>query len=277
MWSVNMLKKINQILIILSSIIFLVQCNFSIDPAPKIIPEVEELPAITINWSNQQSIVCFGTSLTYGYLPESIGPIWPGGPGTNYFIADSGNIFNDSFLFFNQADSAYPHCLDNDLKIKVYNKGVVGARLQNALEMVADSVLNMNPALVILEYSANDFLRSYDVNETEAKMSTLIDTILTSNSEIILLSFVDEHTLDSPPEDHPMLDHLELARDYLDMLTRLSNKYNLLLIKDCFLNIFGIDTLMSDDLHPNNEGYKKMAENIITALHKTFEQNNMYK
>ncbi len=273
----NILEKfITKILLIFIVFLILVQCKNSTESSPTEFPTVKELPAININWNGEQSIVCFGTSLTYGYVGESIGPIWTG-PISRPRIINRFVWFDENSLLFNQADSAYPRCLDEKLKLKVYNSGKIGATLDNALNMVTDSVLNKNPALVLLEYSANDFLRENDVNETDIKMRTLIDTIKNANIEIILISFVDEYTLNNPPIDHPLTDRLESARAYLNMLMGLSDDYNLLLIKDCFLNIFGNDALMSDDLHPNNEGYMKMSENIITALHETFDQNDMYK
>lgn len=235
---------------------------------------VDVLPAIDVPWDSTQSIVCFGTSLTYGFEWDRLEPdTFFDKPGA----LDSLRNRQASFFFYHQADSAYPFCLDKRLKIKVYNQGHPGALVSEALEIVVDSVLSQKPALVLLEFSANDFLQGRDAETTEQQMSALTDTILTFGSKVILLSFVDEETLDYPPRNQPLLDDLDLARDYFNMLQRLARQYNLLLLKDCFYGIFGVEELMSDDIHPNYAGYKIMAQNILQALYDTFLKNYMLK
>ena len=159
----------------------------------------------------------------------------------------------------------------------MHNQGHPGATVVKAISILSDSVLTKNPALVLLEFSANDFLRENDLINVEDGMHSLIDSILDFGSQVILLSFVDKETLNNPPKEHVLYEKIELARDYFGMLERLSEEYNLLLVKDCFLGIFGIEDFMSDSVHPNNEGYIKMENNIYTSLYKTFEFNNMLK
>lgn len=226
---------------------------------------IEELPAITVEWDETQSIVCFGTSLTFGL--ESV--------GESVYVPTT--MMKGLFFNYQQADSSYPFLLNNRLKIKVHNQGHPGATVGKAISILSDSVLTKNPALVLLEFSANDFLRENDLVNVEDGMHSLIDSILDFGSQVILLSFVDKETLNNPPKEHVLYEKIELARDYFGMLERLSEEYNLLLVKDCFLGIFGIDDFMSDSVHPNNEGYIKMENNIYTSLYKTFEFNNMLK
>ncbi|MBN2424773.1 MAG: hypothetical protein JXR46_06230 [Calditrichaceae bacterium] len=263
----------SKIYVISISFLLFISCKFVSDPL-QTEPELKELPSISVDWDSTHSIVCFGTSLTYGLIWEGLDPVYL--QKTNYYSLIKNNDLNSSF-FYTRADSAYPKCLDNRLKIKVYNQGYPGATVNSAISYLADSVLTKNPSLVLLEFSANDFLRKRDVSTTREEMIELIDSISNFGSKIVLISFVDEYTINHPPKDHLLYDQRELAKEYYLMLKDIANEYNLLFINDCFLGIFGHTDLMCDDIHPNNEGYIKMAENIYKSLYKTFKINNMLK
>jgi lysophospholipase L1-like esterase len=259
--------------ILVSLLIF--ACDNISDPHE--ILSVERLPVIDISWDSTNSIVCFGTSLTYGFVWENIFyvPTYSEISSPNH--TDDPILIGSEALFYSQADSAYPHCLDRRLKLKVHNQGYVGATVDRALALVQDSVLSYNPALVLLEFSANDFLRDNDVVDVKNKMTTLIDTIQEYGSEVVLISFVDEYTLNNPPKNHVLYEKLNLAHDYYTMLHDLSTQYDILFINDCFNEIFGNTEYMCDDIHPNDLGYAKMANNISEALYNTFIHNKMYK
>ncbi len=145
------------------------------------------------------------------------------------------------------------------------------------MNVLEDSIFALKPALVLLEFSANEFLMGKDTSEVREKMETLIESILVYGSRIVLISFVDEKTIHNPPRNHPLLDKKDLALQYLTMLKNLSYKYSLLLIKDCFNGIFYNKEFMSDDIHPNNDGYARMAENISEAMYYTLKKNDMLR
>lgn len=255
----------------LIALVPILSCHKSTEPI--YIPTVKKLPAIDVPWDSLNSIVCFGTSLTYGL-------IWDndivGFPKSN--ISDQMRLIRDkNSLFYHQADSAYPYCLGNKLRIKVHNRGQVGATTERALQIVHDSVLSANPALVLLEFSANDFLRELDVNETRERMDSLITILKTFGSQVVLTSFVDEFTISDPPKDHHLYEKRNLAMAYFQMLQELATAHQILFIKDCFLGIFGNESYMQDGIHPNEIGYKRMAENVTFALENTLIKNNLFK
>jgi acyl-CoA thioesterase-1 len=258
--------------IFISLLIF--SCERSFEPVE--IMKVERLHAIHIDWDNSNSVVCFGTSLTYGFIWNDQEPDWEKEiliPHTLHNIL----LNKKNFDFYSQADSAYPHCLNKKLKLRVYNQGHVGITAEQALYIVQDSVLSLNPALILLEIGANDFLRDKNVLEVKAQIDSIINIIRIFGSKLVLVSFVDQYTVEHPPLDHPLYDIKDLAKIYFQMLSDLSKTNNILLIKDCFLGIFGNKNYMSDDVHPNEPGYIKMAENITESLINTFKSNCMLK
>jgi len=261
--NMNMIIKIIKILFCLSLII-LISCG---NPTEFESPRVERLPAIEINRNSNSSLVCFGTSLTYGYIAPSQ-PIWT-------FTYPQPVLDKPVLVPLDKSDG-YPGYLGKRLKIAVYNKGFIGARIDYALSVVADSVLSLKPALVLLEFPANDFLQNRSVEETEPKLRSLIMILLEAGSSVVLISFVDQYALNHPPQDHPLVNQIELAKSYFNMLAGLAAEFNILFVKDCFTGIFGDEEYMSDSIHPNEAGYRKMADNILTALDNTFKFNHMY-
>ncbi len=230
------------------------------------------LPAIDVPWTADQPIVCFGTSLTYGYIgweepigrPLSVKPEIPEYPSETPDVRDVDTI-------------SYPYHLGLKLRIPVRNAGIVGATTQNALNVVGDSVFAKHPALVLLEFGANDFLRLQPVSEAESRLRRLVDTLLLSGTKVVLVSFMNEEMMTSLPADHYMAPLRPIAEAYLAMLRRVAADRGLLFVEWAMKGIYWNESLLSDAVHPNGVGYRIMAENIYASLAATFERNGMKK
>ncbi len=222
------------------------------------------LPALTIQWNEQNSIVCFGTSLTYGYgagEKQRDEPVWTGGhPDTN-----------------NTGDSSYPRFLQERLKIKVYNKGFVGARTNYALSILTDSVISKKPALILLEFGANDFLWNIPSRTTDSLLNLLVARIKQTGTQIVMLSFIHPDMVQYRHTGNWSSEDSALALEYSSMINQVAVRNSVLLVDFPLKGVFGNVLLMSDALHPNGEGYKTMATNVYSALIRTFEQNGMVK
>ncbi len=116
--------------ILLFSLLF-TSCESSTEPEK---PN-PSLPEISVDWNSSNTIVCFGTSITKGEA---------------------------------QSTMSYPALLDDDLVIDVVNSGIWGSTAEKGIEWFDNLVLSKNPALVILEFGANEFLQEIDVNVAEA-------------------------------------------------------------------------------------------------------------
>jgi len=225
------------------------------------------LPTFTIEWNEQNTLVCFGTSLTYGFgagekrLTGGIG--WVGGGGGS----------NNSYT----GDSSYPRFLQEKLKIKVLNKGYVGARTSYALSILNDSVLSQKPALILLEFGANDFLWNTPAHVTDSLLSVLITQIQQRGIKVVLLNFVHRDMLQYVNSGGWTAQDSLLALDYISMLTSVAQRFSLPNIEYPLQGVFGHPTMMSDELHPNGIGYKRMEENIYVALSLAFQKNGMVK
>jgi lysophospholipase L1-like esterase len=172
---------------------------------------------------------------------------------------------------------AYPALLDSTLKIRVHNQGQVGATTQRAMDIVADSVFSRNPALVLLEFGANDFLQHVRDSLVEQRLGRLIDTLQWFGSKVIFISFLNPEMIASLPSDHFLASRKQEASVFLEMLRRVATNHAILFVEYAMRGIYWNTNMMSDELHPNQAGYRRMQENISRALVNTFQQNGMLK
>lgn len=257
------------LVVLLVGVLLFNSCEYSTAPTED---------GLSIPWSNQQTLVCFGTSLTAGY----IGRGWITPPFTGIIDASwqKRKIFErPTALEQTSTDSiSYPALLGKVLRIKVLNEGIIGATCERALTVVDDSVFKKNPALVLLEFGANDFLQGIDSKSTEQGLTKLIDTLHSFGSKVVLISFLYPEMINSVAPSHPFYSRKDSARVYLDMLSRVGYSRADLFLEYAMQGIYWNSELMSSDgLHPNRAGYRLMEANIEAALSATFRKNNMYK
>ena len=268
----NYRQFLKKLLFCLLLLLPLVSCEKSTGPVTSE-PEVPVLPPLLLNWTAQQSIVCFGTSITAGYI----------GSGSIFRPTPAGTMLVDTLLLskqgqagrFDWPDYAYPAELGKTLKINVFNQGYIGATTQEALTLVSDSVLTKSPVLVLLEFGANDLLQGVDVHVTEQRLDSLVDIIQTGGTAVVLISFLYPEMIDGIPSDHPLASEKALGWSYLEMLRRVASAKSIQMVEYALVGIYWNEDMMSDLIHPNEQGYKRMQENISRALSRTFEENDM--
>lgn len=258
----------------------LISCKDSTGPQTTT-DEIQPLPALTIPWTPDSSVVCFGTSLTYGYHGFILNPIRhpsiAGSIGEKHLPAYIEEYQEKLSLLSTDVDSSYPKFLANRLKIKVYNEGYVGAKISRALELVDDSVLSKKPALVLLEFGANDFIQGISVDSAETQLNRLAGKLRSHGCTVVLVSFFNPDMINRVAPDYPLLSQKDLALAYYAMFQRVAQKVSLEMIDYPLKGIFGNTGLMSDSFHPNGQGYKKMEDNISRALMNTLSRNGMLR
>lgn len=288
-----MKKSILTVCIII--LLILLSCRHTTAPAQFIAP-YPPLPAMTIPWTGENSIVCFGTSLTYGYGAGDKNPFCktsnPEAKRNSYIHFSTQQILQLTFLHEQRmatlyknvggcssctGDSSYPRFLQDALKIKVYNQGYTAARINTALDVLQDSVLSKKPVMVLLEFGSNEFLQNVDPHVADSLLGTVIQQILASGPKVVLLSFVNPDMANFMGGGYWTTQDSIEAVAYYTMLTGLAARYSLPFIDYPMKGVFGHPDLMSDKLHPNGMGYKKMAGNIFFALIDTFDKNGMLK
>ncbi len=242
-------------LVVIVVMFVLVTCEKDEDEYPN------SLPAISIDWNSENSIVCLGTSITYGKR-------------ISFFEDD----IDEGSRSGSDIDSTYPGLLGRELDLPVHNSGIPGARADHMITGLDTLLLNKNPALVLLETGANEFLRRDSVDVARTSIDSLINIIMANNIKIVLLSFTHPDMVNNTPEDHWLYSRSDLALEYFEMLQGVAERFELPIIDYIYEGVWGDDKKMrSDGIHPNNKGNAGVKENIFEAMYNTFDFNGMLK
>ncbi len=140
-------------------------------------------------------------------------------------------------------------------RYRVENLGESGNTSQDGLARLP-LVLAEKPAIVVLEFGANDGLRGQPVAITESNLAKMIEQLQSAHVLVVLAGI----TL--PPNYGP-----EYIRRFDAIYSRLAAKYKLKLIPFLLAGVAGNPKLMQrDGLHPTAEGAQIVASTVRKAL-----------
>ena len=141
--------------------------------------------------------------------------------------------------------------LSKDLRIPIINLGVSGDTTQSALVRLGQ-ISKYKPKVVIVLLGGNDFLQKAPEEQIFKNLDQIVVAIHRTGA-VILLVGVEGHILTSG--------HEKLFRE-------LAERRGTAYVPDILDDIFGQDDFMSDNLHPNDRGYRIMADRIKPVLEK---------
>jgi len=192
---------------------------------------------MVVGCSNSKDIilVCLGDSLTSGY------------GATTPFIDDE--------------SKSYPSYLQKKANISIINAGVSGSTTSHSLARIDSNFLSECPDMIIILLGANDFFGNISVSTTQSNLQNIINKFDNGNRKIYLAKFYTDEiaTAMSIPSNTVI--------QYNNMFTALASSSNeITLIEDIWTGVWGIH--MSDNIHPNANGYEIMADNIYKVIKK---------
>jgi acyl-CoA thioesterase-1 len=137
-------------------------------------------------------------------------------------------------------------------RYRVVNLGVSGDTTTNGVERLS-SVLALHPAIVILEFGANDGLRGQPVPSSKQNLSRIIEALQKEKAQIVLAGM----TL--PRNYGPDYIH-QFEQMYVD----LASQYKLVRIPFFLEGVGGVPRLTQPDgLHPTAEGAEITAYTVM--------------
>jgi len=179
-------------------------------------------------------MVAFGDSLTYG---------WMVGKGyLDYFKEKIGEKYPDS-------------------EVSLINRGIPGDTAQGGSHRVEVDVIRRKPDCTLVQYALNDAFVGYSQEQFKANIEVIVTSIREQcASEIVLISSV---CLGSEKENafiERFYDQLDaLAHDYQLPFARVHEYWKKKIAE-------GVDfesLVQFDNVHPNTEGYRFMAEAVM--------------
>lgn len=143
----------------------------------------------------------------------------------------------------------YPSQLAKRLRVKIRNLGVSGNTTADGLARV-DQAVALQPRVVLLCLGGNDTLRGVPAEQTFANLATLIDRFHRGGSFVVLLGVRGAGLTDAKAKRFE-----QLAKDK-----------RVLLVPNILDGVLFTPSLMADQIHPNDQGYAKIAERLEETL-----------
>lgn len=150
----------------------------------------------------------------------------------------------------------YPSQLAQLLKHPVVNRGVPGDTTSDARARLERDVLALQPGIVIVILGGNDYLRHVDSHVVERNLSEIIERVQNDGAVVVL------------GEIRGVLP----TGDYGNLYRRLAKKYRAALVPDLLNDILTRPSRKSDPIHPNDEGYRIIAERVAKVVEPLLSQ-----
>lgn len=163
--------------------------------------------------------------------------------------------FGDSLTYGTgvDADNSYPAVLERLSGHTVINAGVPGERTPEGLKRLPGVLEEYSPALLILCHGGNDMLRKRSMSVMQANLEKMIATARARGIQVVMLGV-----------PRPALFGLESAEYYYTV----AEKTGVPLEDEVIPEVLSDSDLKSDQIHPNGQGYRLIAEAAYRLLQR---------
>ncbi|MCP4626207.1 MAG: arylesterase [bacterium] len=160
--------------------------------------------------------------------------------------------FGDSLTYGTGAakDMDYPSQLSKMMGRPVINAGVSGDTTASARQRLERDVLFKAPDVVLITLGGNDLKNGVAGDRAFENLRIIVNSIQNTGAGVIIGGI-----------KFPIRD-----RGFGSAYRKLAGDTGAILIPNIFEGIMGNRKLMSDPIHPNDEGYKLIAERFYEAL-----------
>ena len=164
--------------------------------------------------------------------------------------------FGDSLTFGTGAGSgeSYPEQLARLTGRTVINAGIPGELAGDGLERLGRELDTHAPQLLILCHGGNDLLRKRDPLSIQESLERMVELSRARGIPVLLLGV-----------PRPALFGLESAKLYYTLTDRMQ----IPLEADVIPEVLSQPALKSDQIHPNAEGYRRVAEAVFQLLQRS--------
>ena len=168
--------------------------------------------------------------------------------------------FGDSLVFGvgSTAGNDIFSTLSRKIGQPIINKGVSGNTTVDALARLESDVLNNDPRIVFVLLGGNDYLQKIPKETTFKNLATIIEKIQDKGAAVILLGVRGGIFVDRFEEDYKIL----------------SDTYQTGFVPNVLDGLITNRKLMFDSIHPNDLGYKIVADKIFPEIKRLIDSND---
>lgn len=152
-------------------------------------------------------------------------------------------------------DESYPAVLANLTNAKVQNSGLNGETSEFGLIRLKGILETSKFDVLILCHGGNDLLQNLNINFTKSNIKQMIKLAKDKNIKVLLIGV-----------PNPSLGLFGLKSN--EIYKEIANEENVPLENEILSEILINQNLKSDQIHPNKQGYEKLAKAIKEKLSK---------
>ncbi len=163
--------------------------------------------------------------------------------------------FGDSITFGSGAGEAqsYPAVLEGLIGRKVVRSGVPGEVSAAGLARLPSVLEEHRPQLLILCHGGNDLLRNIGKKQAADNIRAMVRLAMDKGLGVLLVAVPEPGLFPSPP----------------DFYKEIAAEFGLPYEGEALKEILGDKSLKSDLIHPNAQGYARLAEALAGVLKKS--------
>ncbi len=151
------------------------------------------------------------------------------------------------------ASQSYPAALEQLIGRKVVSAGVPGEVSAIGLARLPAILDRVQPQLLILCHGGNDLLRQLDTGALSQNLRAMVRLARDRGIPVVLIAVPKPGLF---PSAHPIY-------------TEIAAEMDLPIEQDALAEILTDNALKSDPIHPNAQGYARLAERVAELLKKT--------
>lgn len=179
--------------------------------------------------------------------------IWKGGKPTIINFPNNHQAivaFGDSLTagYGATAGSGYPEVLARKINRPVINLGLSGDTAARALERL-EAVLREHPYMVLIEFGANDFMRQQSRQKAVESVAYIVEQVQSSGAIAVIVD-----------TGGPGMS------EYTKAYKKLAQEKGALFVPGILKGIFFHKKYKSDQVHPNEQGYAKIADKVHKVI-----------
>lgn len=147
---------------------------------------------------------------------------------------------------------SYPAVLEKLIGRKVVSAGMPGELTAAGLKRLPRVLDKVHPHLVILCHGCNDLIHGVDEREVTNNLRNMISMVQESGAEVVLVGVprYQQRVLNPPPRLYRLL----------------AGQYSIPYTGDALQVILANRSFRADAVHPNGEGYRRLAETLAHLL-----------